>query len=344
MMEWTDRHCRFFHRLLTRRARLYTEMITTGAVLQHQPGRVAAVEIESAVLRASTYFDEFNHKPLANPAVRPVVADGRTFLLTDPGRYDAIVSEPSSPWMTIAANLFTREYFRDIKRRLAPNGIFCQWAQLYELAPWNIKTIYRTVRDEFKFVYVFAAEDLSSDTILIATQEPLKLDLAAVERALSHPQTRAEAKRGLLESPHDVFAYLLLAPDEVESFTTGSPINTDDNARIEFSAPRDLLGLVPDRSPVGYENAGIRVGIDLVDYRPTPDRRMVRPAELDRGKFERFAKRRGVAVGRDRVMLVFRYRVGHLGMVADLDHPRILDRDVLDDDRVGDPPCPPFRP
>jgi len=34
MMEWTDRHCRFFHRLLTRRARLYTEMITTGAVLQ----------------------------------------------------------------------------------------------------------------------------------------------------------------------------------------------------------------------------------------------------------------------------------------------------------------------
>src|SRR4249920_1087588 len=34
MMEWTDRHCRFFHRLLTRRALLYTEMITTGAVLR----------------------------------------------------------------------------------------------------------------------------------------------------------------------------------------------------------------------------------------------------------------------------------------------------------------------
>ena len=33
MMDWTDRHCRFFHRLLTRRAMLYTEMITTGAVL-----------------------------------------------------------------------------------------------------------------------------------------------------------------------------------------------------------------------------------------------------------------------------------------------------------------------
>ncbi|MBK6007511.1 tRNA dihydrouridine(20/20a) synthase DusA [Ramlibacter ginsenosidimutans] len=33
MMDWTDRHCRFFHRLLSRRARLYTEMVTTGALL-----------------------------------------------------------------------------------------------------------------------------------------------------------------------------------------------------------------------------------------------------------------------------------------------------------------------
>src|SRR5258708_16000055 len=34
MMEWTDRHCRFFHRLLTRHALIYTEMVTTGAVLR----------------------------------------------------------------------------------------------------------------------------------------------------------------------------------------------------------------------------------------------------------------------------------------------------------------------
>src|SRR5215213_9297388 len=36
MMDWTDRHCRFFHRLLSRRTRLYTEMVTTGAVI-HGP-------------------------------------------------------------------------------------------------------------------------------------------------------------------------------------------------------------------------------------------------------------------------------------------------------------------
>jgi tRNA-dihydrouridine synthase A len=40
MMEWTDRHCRFFHRLLTRRALLYTEMLTTGAVLHGDCARL----------------------------------------------------------------------------------------------------------------------------------------------------------------------------------------------------------------------------------------------------------------------------------------------------------------
>ena len=39
-MEWTDRHCRFFHRLLTRRALLYTEMLTTGAVLHGHRARL----------------------------------------------------------------------------------------------------------------------------------------------------------------------------------------------------------------------------------------------------------------------------------------------------------------
>ena len=39
MLDWTDRHCRRFHRLLTRRTRLYTEMITTGALLHGDVAR-----------------------------------------------------------------------------------------------------------------------------------------------------------------------------------------------------------------------------------------------------------------------------------------------------------------
>ena len=39
MMDWTDRHCRFFHRLITQRTRLYTEMVSTGALLHGDVAR-----------------------------------------------------------------------------------------------------------------------------------------------------------------------------------------------------------------------------------------------------------------------------------------------------------------
>ena len=48
MMEWTDRHCRFFHRLLTRRALIYTEMLTTAAILRGDRERLLG-------------FDPFEH-------------------------------------------------------------------------------------------------------------------------------------------------------------------------------------------------------------------------------------------------------------------------------------------
>ncbi len=44
LMDWTDRHCRFFHRLMTRRARLYTEMLTTGAVIHGDRQRLLGFE------------------------------------------------------------------------------------------------------------------------------------------------------------------------------------------------------------------------------------------------------------------------------------------------------------
>jgi spermidine synthase len=216
--------------------------VTAGAITQYPIGSLEVVELEPAIYRASHFFDNDNHRPLENPKVTARVGDGRNFLTQRRDKFDVIVSQPSNPWLTGVSNLFTREYFRDVKTRLAPHGLFCQWAQLYEMSPWNIKTIYRTLRGEFPYVYVFAAEDLSSDTILIASEEPVKLDLATLTRAFADPTTRAEARRGGFASPHDVMSYLLLGPDELESFTAGSPTNTDDNALIEFTAPRDLLG------------------------------------------------------------------------------------------------------
>jgi len=45
MMDWTDRHCRVFHRLMTRRGRLYTEMLTSGAILHGDQRRLLAFDV-----------------------------------------------------------------------------------------------------------------------------------------------------------------------------------------------------------------------------------------------------------------------------------------------------------
>ncbi|MGN1149475.1 MAG: tRNA dihydrouridine(20/20a) synthase DusA, partial [Sutterella sp.] len=78
MLDWTDRHCRYFHRLLTARTRLYTEMVTTGAVIfgdrerllgfspaEHpvalQLGGSDPSDLAKSVRIASAYgYDEFN--------------------------------------------------------------------------------------------------------------------------------------------------------------------------------------------------------------------------------------------------------------------------------------------
>jgi tRNA-dihydrouridine synthase A len=45
MMDWTDRHCRFFHRLLSKRARLYTEMVTSAAIIHGQRQRLLQFDV-----------------------------------------------------------------------------------------------------------------------------------------------------------------------------------------------------------------------------------------------------------------------------------------------------------
>ena len=53
MMDWTDRHCRFFHRLLTRRALLYTEMVTAEAVIHGDRERLLGFVAGGASGRAA---------------------------------------------------------------------------------------------------------------------------------------------------------------------------------------------------------------------------------------------------------------------------------------------------
>jgi spermidine synthase len=220
----------------------YGSGVTAGATTQTPASRIDVVELEPAVVEGARFFTDVNHDPPHNPRVHIHIGDGRNFLAQTREQFDVVISEPSNPWITGVSNLFTAEYWHMAHARLKPGGVFCQWAQLYEMSPTHIKTILRTFASEFPYTYVFAAEDLSSDVVLVAADAPLKLERADFARRLADPTFGAESRRGGVRTPEDLVAYLLLAPDEIPAFTAGAPLNTDDNAIIEFGAPRDLLG------------------------------------------------------------------------------------------------------
>jgi spermidine synthase len=224
--------------------------VTIGAVTQFPILHADVVELEPSVVDAGTrFFGPYNHHPESDSRVRVIIGDGRNFLTQADDKYDVIVSEPSNPWITGVSNLFTVDYWQLARKRLADDGVFCQWAQLYEMSSKNIKTLLATFSSVFPYTYVFSAEDLSSDVIMVAANHPLKLDLSRLAKNFEVPILAAELKRGGVESAEDVVSYLLLTPEEIPAFTAGSPVNSDDNALIEFSAPRDLLGSTRTSDP-----------------------------------------------------------------------------------------------
>src|SRR5262249_31697240 len=107
----------------------------TAHVLATAPGmqQLKIVEIEPAVVAMDRVFTGVNESVLTRPGVHVVLDDARSALQLDRTRYDLIVSEPSNPWVAGIATLYTPEFFRIARSRLAADGVFCQWIQLYQL-------------------------------------------------------------------------------------------------------------------------------------------------------------------------------------------------------------------
>jgi spermidine synthase len=196
------------------------------------------VELEPAVVEASRFFNHVNHRPLEDPRTRLRVNDGRNFLLTTRDRYDVIISEPSNPWMTGVSNLFTQNFFQLGRSRLREGGIFCQWLQLYGMDPAMLRTAIRTFQSVFPYVLIFQA--IGRDLLLLGSERPVLLDLPRLEAQLSVPDVAEDLRRVGIGGPYDLLAKFTLGTEEVETLTAGVPINTDDNALIEFGAPRTL--------------------------------------------------------------------------------------------------------
>jgi len=217
----------------------YASGMTVGSTMQHDVRSLTAVEIEPAILEASEQFKEHNHDPLSNPRVKIVTADGRNFLLVTPETYDIIISEPSNPWMTVASNLFTREFFEVGRSRLRPGGIFCQWLQLYGMQLSDLQALARTFAAVFPNVMVFNTIP-EADLVLLGSERPLAFDLEQIGDRMALLDVALDLGRVRVFTPHDILTYFIMGTKELHEFAGEGPLNTDDNALIEFHAPRSL--------------------------------------------------------------------------------------------------------
>jgi len=216
----------------------------TARVLADVPGmrRVRVVEIEPAVIAMSRYFEHVNDTVLARPGVAAVVDDARSALQLDRARYDVISSEPSNIWLAGVATLYTPEFYRIVRRRLADDGVFCQWVQLYQVPVPVVAGVVRNIRTVFPHVEVWFSSP--GDILIVGSLKPLMYDAAWLGRLVGPGGALGGLAREYLavDAPEQYFGHLLLdsigAARLVERATI---VHRDDRPRLEFVAARRFL-------------------------------------------------------------------------------------------------------
>ena len=157
---------------------------TSSAVLLESQAirQLDTIEIEPMVVEAAQLFRPRNAKVFDDPRSRIVIDDARAHFSKTRARYDIVVSEPSNPWVSGVAGLFTAEFYAHVAAHLAPDGHFVQWLHVYEASPELVGSIveaFAQVFPEFKAYLTTYA-----DVALVARNDgkPPRLDLAALDR------------------------------------------------------------------------------------------------------------------------------------------------------------------
>lgn len=186
--------------------------VTAGAVLDEGIESLVVVELEPRVVEASRFFDAVSGAPLDDSRTTLRVDDARA-VLAEEHLYDVIISEPSNPWITGVSNLFTLEYWQLGRSRLAPDGVFCQWIQLYGLGTRELRSIIASFVEVFPESFMFEPLE-GGDILLVGAVGQVRLERSPLEPTLFPSQMRELSMLGRL--------------------------NTDDRPWVELEAPRTM--------------------------------------------------------------------------------------------------------
>ncbi|MFQ5545929.1 MAG: spermidine synthase, partial [Acidiferrobacterales bacterium] len=127
---------------------------------------VDTIEIEPAMVEAARGFGPRVEATFTDPRSHIYIEDAKTYFSTQNKKYDIIVSEPSNPWVSGTASLFSEEFYRLITRHLNKDGILVQWLQLYEIDLKLVASVFKSLSPHFSHYAVYGATN--SDILIVA--------------------------------------------------------------------------------------------------------------------------------------------------------------------------------
>lgn len=213
--------------------------ISLGAIERHPVASIDCVELSPEVVKATAFFSQVNQDALADPRLRMIVGDGRNHVALSGRSYDVLISQPSNLWIAGMADLFTREFFQTCRQHLAPGGLACTWIQAYALQQEDVQTIVATFKSAFPHVAMWELMP-GIDYLLVGSEDPLPLDPARLEKRLAASGLHQALAQSGAGNALDLLSSYVMGDEGIIALAGNAPVNTDDNARLEFSAPRGL--------------------------------------------------------------------------------------------------------
>ncbi len=198
--------------------------------------RVDTIEIEPAMAQASRAFAARNANAYADPRSHIVFDDAKTYFSTHNERYDIIVSEPSNPWVSGVASLFTTEFYRHVRRYLNPGGVLVQWFQLYEIDISLVASVLRALAENFPDYAIYAATD--SDLLIVAgDSQTLRQPLADLFQI---PAIGNELRRVHVQRVGDLDIRRLGGMTSLQPLflSYGAPVNSDYHPYLDLHAAK----------------------------------------------------------------------------------------------------------
>lgn len=209
--------------------------MTTATLLgSPAPKEVTTIEIERAMYDGARLLGSKVAAGYTDPRSRPRFDDARTYFSTGNRQFDVIISEPSNPWVSGVASLFTHEFYALVRRHLRPGGLQIQWLQTYEIDDHLVGMMVAALIDVFPHVDVYLTNN--ADLMFVASDRPLPaLDVA---RLASIRESLADVG---LRGPDDFQMRRIGSTPVLRAFVnyTGATPHSDFYPTVSLQGPRD---------------------------------------------------------------------------------------------------------